>query len=178
MKRRVLLFLVTAILLCVGIAGSTVAWLFSKATVKNTFVLGDISISLNETTGNYYQLIPGANIAKDPKLTVYAGSEPCWLFVKIEEMGDLDKYISYDIADGWTKLEDGVYYREYTIRSNDVVYPILRDNAITVKDTVTEADESYLKKQGIFPSLSFKAYATQSIGFENAADAWEVTKNH
>ena len=176
MKTRVLLFLVAGVLLCAGIAGNTVAWLFSKVFVKNTFVIGDISISLTETTGDEYKLIPGVSIAKDPTVTIHSGSESCWVFIKIEESGNLGDYVTYSLAEGWSELEDDVYYREYTIRHENVVYPVLKNNSITVKDTVTESEENYLKEEGITPGLKFTAYAVQRVGFDLAYDAWQEAK--
>ena len=176
MKKRVLLFLAAIIICCAGLVGNTVAWLYAKTSVTNTFVSGDISITLSETTGSYYQLIPGATIAKDPKLTVHKKSERCWVFIKIEGSADISDYISYEIASGWTMLEEGVYYREHAIYTIDVEYPILKDDVINVKDSVTEADEAYLKDNGIFPLLSFKAYAVQCLGFDTPHDAWQEAK--
>jgi hypothetical protein len=117
-------------------------------------------------------------VSKDPKLTVYVGSEPCWLFVKIEETGELSKYVTYEIADGWTKLEDGVYYREYVISNSNVEYKILENDAVMVKDTVTESDEIYLKKQGIMPEMKLMAYAIQWKSFNNPYDAWQEAKKY
>ena len=76
-----------ALVLVIGCAvGGTVAWLVSSTDpVVNTFTYGDINITLGETTGNDYKIIPGVNIDKNPKVTVKGGSEACWLFVKVEE---------------------------------------------------------------------------------------------
>ena len=93
MKKILLLIAVTAIC-CACLAGNTVAWLIGRSEVTNTFVAGDISIALTETTGNTYPLIPGAVVAKNPTVTVYGGSEACWLFVAVEESDGLDAYIS------------------------------------------------------------------------------------
>ena len=89
--------------------GGTLAWLLDKSeTVTNTFTSSDISITLEETgTENNqksFQMIPGHTIDKDPVVTVVDGSEDCWLFVKIQESTtpDLDSYIRYAIADGWS----------------------------------------------------------------------------
>ena len=80
---------VLALVLVLGCAlGGTVAWLVAKSDpVVNTFTYGDININLEETTGSSYKIIPGVDIAKDPKVTVKANSEACWLFVKVEETG-------------------------------------------------------------------------------------------
>ena len=79
-----------ALVLVIGCAvGGTVAWLTAQTgPVVNTFTYGDIDITLGETTGNNYKIIPGVDIEKDPKVTVKKGSEACWLFVKVKKEGD------------------------------------------------------------------------------------------
>ena len=76
-----------ALVLAIGCAvGGTLAWLISETgPVVNTFTYGDINIGLTETTGRDYTITPGVDIKKDPKVTVEANSEACWLFVKVEK---------------------------------------------------------------------------------------------
>ena len=78
-----------ALVLVIGcVAGGTVAWLVATTdSVTNTFTYGDINIGLTETkpVNQQAKIIPGVDIEKDPKVTVKANSENCWLFVKIDE---------------------------------------------------------------------------------------------
>ena len=177
MKSKVLLIITAVALVCGCVVGGTMAWLRGMATVTNTFTLGEISITLTETTGDTYELVPGATVAKDPKVTVCAGSEACWLFVKIEEKNNLDTYISYTLADGWTALENGVYYRQQAAVSADVAYSVLKDDQITVKDTLTVAQATALKESGTYPTLKLTAYAVQQSGVADVTIAWEQAKN-
>ena len=113
--RKVLLTVCCAALLVCVTIGATVAYLTdSTQEIKITFTVGNVDISLAETTSNY-KMVPSQPIDKDPTVTVEAGSEACWLFVKIEESANLDNYISCDVAEGWTKLNttpaDTIYYR-------------------------------------------------------------------
>ena len=112
-----------ALVLVVGcVAGGTVAWLVATTdTVTNTFTYGKIDITLTETERTY-NIVPGVALAKDPKVTVKAGSEDCWLFVKVGQPIAFADGVSYGIADGWTKLEDGVYYREVPKADTDSEY--------------------------------------------------------
>lgn len=163
-----------ALVLVIGcVAGGTVAWLVAKTgPVVNTFTYGDINITLAETTGENYKIIPGTDITKDPKVTVKANSEACWLFVKVEETGTFvaDK-VTYAIADGWNALPgvDGVYYREVAAVTADTDFGVLKDNKITVKDTLTKGDIKDIAAQ---PKLTFTAYAVQKEGSADAAAAW------
>lgn len=162
-----------ALVLILGVAaGSTVAWLVASTdSVVNTFTYGDINIDLSETTGKNYKIIPGVDIAKDPKVTVKAGSEACWLFVKVEKEGNfVNGKVTYEIADGWTKLEDGVYYREVGAVTADTDFYVLKDNKVTVSDQLTKDDIAGISTQ---PTLTFTAYAVQKDGIADAATAWE-----
>lgn len=180
-----------ALVLVFGCAvGGTIAWLTAtSATVENTFTYGDINIKLEETTGNNYKIIPGVNIHKDPKVTVEADSEACYLFVEVKEEGTfVANKVTYKIADDWIQLKDlagkdvdGVYYRvvsaedaktgkTYNVLKGDDVYS---DGVIIVSSLLTKADVARVTEQ---PKLTFKAYAVQKDGINEAATAWNNAK--
>ena len=170
-----------ALVLVIGcVAGGTVAWLVAKTEpVVNTFTYGNINIALTEDAGGtekQFKIIPGTDITKDPKVTVTAGSEDCWLFVKVVEehwptatLEDGTRKVSYTIADGWTPVEGqtNVYYRE--VKAADTVreFPVLKGNIVTVSDQLTKGDI-----QATPPTLTFTAYAGQQENIDTAADAW------
>ena len=159
-----------ALVLVIGcVAGGTVAWLVAKTDpVVNTFTYGKIDITLTETERTY-NIVPGVALAKDPKVTVKAGSEDCWLFVKVGQPIAFADGVSYGIADGWTKLEDGVYYREVPKADTDSEYYVLKHNEVTVRSALTKED---IAKVGGSPTLTFTAYAVQKENITTAADAW------
>ena len=172
-----------ALVLVIGcVAGGTVAWLVAKTDpVVNTFTYGNINITLAETTGEDYKIIPGKDIPKDPKVTVTAGSEACWLFVKVEKVGDIGTSttdpVRYAIDTGWAQLKDkdgkdvsGVYYRLVDAVDNDTAFNVLKDNKIIVSGELTkETINGYAVQQ---PKLTFTAYAVQKENITTAADAW------
>lgn len=172
MKKKVLSIVAVVLVLCCAIGG-TLAWLTDKtASVKNTFMVGDINIELTETTTNY-KMVPGNTISKDPKVTVKANSEACWLFVKVEKSANFDSFMTYDMADGWTELPSvtGVYYREVAATTAATDFSVLKGDSVSVKDTVTKADLNTLT-QNTFPTLTFTAYAVQKDNVADAATAW------
>lgn len=172
-----------ALVLVIGcVAGGTVAWLVAKTEpVVNTFTYGDINITLAETTGTSYKIIPGTDIPKDPKVTVKGGSEACWLFVKVEEVGAISTIttdpVHYAIDTGWAQLKDkdgkdvsGVYYRLVDAVDNDTAFNVLKDNKIIVSGELTkETIKGYAVQQ---PTLTFTAYAVQQENIADAATAW------
>ena len=165
---------VLALVLVLGCAlGGTVAWLVANSDpVVNTFTYGDININLEETTGSNYKIIPGVDIEKDPKVTVKANSEACWLFVKVQEAGTfVNGKVTYSIADGWKPLagQTGVYYREVDAVTADTVFDVLKDNVVKVSSELTKADIQGITTK---PTLTFTAYAVQKDGIADAATAW------
>ena len=176
MKKKTVALLLALVLVFGVVAGGTLAWLIDKTDpVVNTFTYGNINITLTESTGNNYKIIPGKDITKDPKVTVKATSEACWLFVEVKEEGTFvaDK-VTYSIADGWTKgdgtkIPANVYYREVSAVTADTDFSVLKDNKIIVKDTLTKED---IKNITTNPTLTFTAYAVQKDGIADAATAW------
>ena len=173
MKKKVLSIVAVVLVLCCAIGG-TLAWLTDKTgPVVNTFTVGDINIDLSESENLNLKMVPGNTISKDPKVTVKANSEACWLFVKVEKSANFDSFMTYDMADGWTELPSvtGVYYREVAATTAATDFSVLQGNSVSVKDTVTKADLNALT-QNTFPTLTFTAYAVQKDNVNSAADAW------
>ena len=169
-----------ALVLCVMFAvlaisvGGTVAWLTDKTEpVVNTFTAGDISIELAESKNLDLKMVPGKIITKDPEVTVKAGSEACWLFVKVEKSDNFDTFMSYEMAAGWTALTDvdGVYYREVEATTVDVPYDVIKDDKVTVKEEVTKQQLNALTGT-TQPTLTFTAYAVQKDNIADAQTAW------
>lgn len=165
-SNKKLIALICVVLLMVGAAGATLAWLTDQTqTITNTFTSSDINITLEESgatdsddndllvDSNSYQMIPGSMIAKAPKVTVLGGSEACWLFVEVTKSTDkpFDDYMTYGVrTDIWKSVPgtDNVYYCKVDKSANDQPFYILTageegtayaDGYVTVKGEVTKA---------------------------------------
>ena len=184
--RRILLLVGLMSLVAVISIGGTIAWLTAEtAPVTNTFTPSDINITLTEsdadndgkTLENSYKMVPGGTITKDPKVSVDANSEACWLFVELEKSTNFDKFMTYTIAEGWTLVpgEQNVYYRVMGATSTDASaqMDILSNNQVEVKNTVTKADMNGLT-DAIYPTLTVKAYAVQKEAASTAEAAWAL----
>ena len=201
MKKKSLALVLALAMIVVCVVGGTLAWLIATTPeVKNTFTYGDINIKLEETGATVaadgsatkeFKMIPGYTIAKDPKVTVLAGSEKCYLFVKVEMenntygTGDTAvNYLSYAIADGWTRgdgtnIPSNVYYRvvDASTATADQEFGVLKNDQVTVNDTVTKTMLNALNAEGATqPTLTFTAYACQymknSTASFSAIEAW------
>ena len=194
MKKILVLALAALLLVAVSVAG-TVAYLTATTTpVTNTFSPANIDLELKETlqsdgsdlgTADWKgQLIPGATLKKDPKVTV-TYDVACYVFIKVDETNWNDDIATYTIADGWTELSGNnglVWYKEFAQPTQQTTEEILviKDNQITVKDVgKTELDGLYVTKGGVKTAkdikLVFTAYACQKANGTSefsAAEAW------
>lgn len=189
---KTLVALLSLVLLLGCSLGGTLAWLAdSTGPVTNTFTVGDIDITLVETTEDY-KIVPGVNIAKDPKVTVEGGSEACWLFVKVDEANwpefkeddGTTRKVKYAIATDWTKLTgvegvDNVYYRKVDAETAKAghEYPVLEGNKVTVSNTLTKSEVQGIGTGENAPTLTFTAYAVQQEGVDTPQKAWEIAQD-
>lgn len=162
MKKKLFISVVAVALVACFAIGGTLAWLTDTTDpVTNTFTVGDINITLEESPNLNLKMVPGTTITKDPVATVEAGSEDCYLFVKVEKSANFDNFMTYQMATGWTELETGVYYREVSNNAlQDQDFDVLLNDTVTVKDTVTKEMLNDLTED-TFPTLTFTAYAVQ-----------------
>lgn len=181
MKKKTIAILTSAAMVFCVTVGTTLAWLQAETeNVVNTFTVGDINITLDETnvdkvedtepdrdTVNTYKLVPGNTYVKDPMITVEKGSEECFIFVEIVEANnaytDLDgKVIQYGINEtDWTPVAQGsnVYYYKDTIDATD------SQNDVFVNSTVLSTTNG--KNITINPNLTKEMLE----GIEAAEDA-------
>lgn len=177
MKKKGLAMVLALVLLAVCAVSGTLAWLTAKSdTVVNTFTTSDIKVELTETNETY-KMVPGYDIHKDPKAKVLAGSEECYLFVKLDKSQNFDTFLTYEMAEGWTLVpsETNVYFRKVLTADIGTAYSVLANDQVTVKGEVTKAMMDGLTTETL-PKLTVTAYASQlykSAGVEfTAAEAW------
>ena len=176
MKKKTLALLLALVLVFGAAVGGTIAYLTdTTGPITNTFTVGNINIGLAETATDF-KMVPGCDITKDPKVTVEANSEACWLFVRIDESSNLDDFISYTVASDWTqgdgtKIPANVWYRSVDASTTDQIFSVLAGDKVAVNNTVTKAMMDNLT-DSTRPTLTFTACAVQADGFTAAADAW------
>lgn len=176
MKVKTIAMILASVMIVVGMVSGTLAWLTASADeVVNTFTTSTINVELTETKTDF-KMVPGYDIAKDPKAKVLTGSEECWLYVKLEKSSNFDNYLTYEMADGWT-LVDGqsnVYARKVETANIGAEYSVLKGDKVTVKGDVTKAMMETAETNR--PTLTITAYASQlnknSTEKFTAAQAW------
>lgn len=157
------------------IGGGTFAYLKGETDpITNSFRTNQVQVSLEETTGNEYNIIPGTTQRKDPKVTVN-NTVDAYVFVEVADA--TEGLVRYAIADGWIPLDGvpNVYYRlvsaaqdvkEFSVLANDEV----RYSKALENDDMTDGSGSL--KRGI--DLSFNAVAIQAEPFADAKEAYKA----
>lgn len=186
MKKKLTLVLSLALAVAIGIGG-TLAYLTSKPTALiNTFTVGSLNITAAEPKWdpNNAKIYPGAVINKDPTVTVTAGSEACYVFVKVDVAADIaavlaENGINYDTTN-WTKLtgegvSENVYYT--TVSAADAATGKTLPAVFTSVTINQNAGNAAIEAaQG--DTITVTAYAIQRAGFEsNVVGAWNTVKS-
>lgn len=181
---KTLVALLSLVLLLGCSLGGTLAWLSdSTDPVINTFTVGDINISLDESDDLDLTIVPGVPIKKDPKVTVLEGSEACWLFVEIKESANWPDDLTYSVVtgtEGWTKLTgvegvENVYYRQVGASDRAQEFYVLAGNTVTVSESLTKSELQQFASNK--PTLTFTAYAVQQEGVADAETAWGIAQD-
>ena len=190
MKKILALGSGAALLVTASVMG-TMAYLSSTTgVVKNTFTFGQVNITLDEeevteygidtdkdvvnrVQANTYKLIPGHNYLKDPTIHVAAGSEECYLFVKVVDgLANIEAentIATQMAANGWSSVSgaENVYAYSSTVDAREAKNEIdvkVFDN-FTLKTDANVADYSNAE-------ITITAYAIQADGFTSSDDAW------
>lgn len=229
-KSKALLLALCAVLLVVASVLTTLSYLTDTKEVKNVFTVGNVKITLDEAkvntsgeplkkaadtsedvpaesvaaayrvTANEYKLQPGKTYTKDPTIHVDQNSEPCFLFVKIdnglvqtiegtavniEAATQTDGYKT--IADqmaalGWVEvtgadLVDGIY--AYVGTADGATLPLQvagsTDIAIFEKFKIADSVDGTTLANFDGSQITVTAYAVQASGFEGESAAAIIT---
>ncbi|MBQ4648386.1 MAG: hypothetical protein IJB76_04410 [Clostridia bacterium] len=212
MKKRTVAILMACTLILGATVGVTFAWLISgPKAVVNTFVAGKVAITLDEAEvnksgtaissaqrvqENEYTLIPGHSYDKDPTVHIEAGSEPCYVFVKVQNgistIESSTNSIERQMTDnGWEVLSgaggtNGTVYYFKTNTGKNAGVAVDANGKITVRATGNPVDLVVFESFTIdgtkahnneisalsANSITVTAYAIQALGSTSAADAW------
>ena len=204
MKKKILVTLAVvacALLLVAGSIVGTLAYLTSTKSVTNTFTVGKVAITLDETevntdgtaknnpatraeNGNKYHLLPGQTYTKDPIVHVLEESEECWVFVKVVnglsaiETTETGKTIAEQIvANGWTKYttnDDGsVVYYQAAINAKNEQKNLKVFEKVTIAANVNNTTLATYANAEVVVT----AYAVQSAGVDTVDAAWNAVKD-
>ena len=201
-RSKALLLILCAMLLLIASALGTVAYLTVQDTVKNTFSVGKVDVTLDEgsegsagkrsmrarSTGvpvdeNDHILMPGHTYTKDHTIHVDAVSEDSYIFVKVE-----NGIASYEAASsaeegGYRTIADQITANGWTALESaaDVYYREYTKSStgsdFAVFNTFKIADNANDAESwgSCDAQVAVTAYAVQKDGFDTASAAWMAT---
>ena len=159
-KSKALLLTLCAVLLVTASVLGTMAFLTSTASVKNTFTVGSVKITLDEAkvtpdgkpvegaarvAENSYKLMPGHTYTKDPTIHVDAASEDCFIRAKVtltnakEWIAIATKYADNKVENIIKGTDDNIWW---------VSQPAVDETANTVTYTFVYKNESHTDELG------------------------------
>lgn len=159
-KSKALLLTLCAVLLVTASVLGTMAFLTSTASVKNTFTVGSVKITLDEAevtadgkpvegaarvAENSYKLMPGHTYTKDPTIHVDASSEDCFIRAKVT-LTNADKWIEIAKKYADNKVENIIKGTDDNIWW--VSQPAVDETANTVTYTFVYKNESHTDELG------------------------------
>ena len=157
------------------IGGGTFAYLKGETDpITNSFRTNQVQVSLEETTGNEYNIIPGTTQRKDPKVTVN-NTVDAYVFVEVADA--TEGLVRYAIADGWIPLDGvpNVYYRLVSAAQDVKEFSVLANDEVRYSKALENhdmTDGSGSLKRDI--NLSFNAVAIQAEPFADAKEAYNA----
>lgn len=189
---KILALVIGTILLVCSSVATTLAWLTDNATIVNTFTVGNVAITMDETdvdnstadadrdTANVYQLVPGKSFTKDPIIHIAANSDNAYLFVQITNeltsVEGADTIESQLVTKGWKGVlgHPGVYYYS----EGDALKAVSANTNVPVFDTFTVANDATNNQLANVNSkaITVTAYAIQAEGMtgKTPAQVWSL----
>ena len=207
MKKKYIIFVLCGIFIFSTIivfkVNSSYAFLKDVKEIKNTYTVGNISITLDEANvsehglvidekrviQNYYHLMPGYTYVKDPVVTILNGSVDSYIriLIKIDKISILkeiygenftlnDLYNNFNpnwIYSGETLIDDTITY-EY--RYKTIVNGLNEDKKLEpLFDSFTIKNDLTKEQLTNLSNLEIKitAEAIQATGFQDENTAWQ-----
>lgn len=193
-KIKMLMLSLCAVLLGVVCAYGTMAYLYDKDVATNTFTVGKVAITLDETDvdgstpnqerdqENKYHLLPGWNYKKDPTVHVETGSEDCYVYVKV-----LNGMVAYEAMPGdclsddiqiENDADDCDYIKLYLKavphdeQGNPFTYSEQFENIDGKDQTQIEGqrDETFVTMQDFLSVLTMRIYNGEDLIYEASPD--------
>lgn len=153
-----------AVLLVVGTALTTIAYLQDKDSVVNTFTVGNVVITLDEAkvdeygkeipntdrvTENKYKLVPGVTYTKDPQVHVAAKSEDCYvrILMTLNKQDVLDEIFDpgIELTEIFDFNENNWEYKGYTTSEDgkERTYEFRYKTVVPYSESVTDLEKLF-----------------------------------
>ena len=194
MKKKITAIFLCVALVAIAIVGASLAYFTDTKTATNTFTMGDVKITLDETSvanptgprvaSNEYNVYPGAVVTKDP-VVHNIGKNAAYIRAKVEVKGwvtNREKYPNYvagELKDSLKYLIDGLgegwSLVSATAANEDVTFVLKYDGVLAAGANATAMFQQVKVPAGLqngqeFGTIKVTAEAIQTDGF----DTWDA----
>lgn len=179
MKKKIVALCLCVALAVVAIGGATLAYFTDTDNATNTFTVGKVDITLNETfDGNNAKLMPGIDVNKDVTIKLNEGSSDAYVWYLWKIPADLDS------IDGTTGTNNALHVNSLgstwdKYRTNTKYWPDGQTEALPIEKTwdhdpevelgLTAGPEGYLYTETI-DGVAYHVYAALYHGKLSAGD--------
>lgn len=201
--KKALLLALCAVLLVAATVMGTMAYLTAKATVTNTFTMGNVAMTMDEAKVNVngepvdedgkavdlkdarrvientYKLMPGHAYTKDPTVHVAANSENSWIFVKVDNQISAFESKATDYVNIAAQIEaKGWKELEAGVYYKEYTTAATMTDYVVFENFTIDSGAEKVTSWGSATNeqVVITAYAIQKDGFPTAADAWKVAQ--
>lgn len=194
MKKKLVAGGLVAALAATAIGGATLAYFTDEEKAVNTFTVGTVDITLTEDkwVESDAKLIPGRVIDKNPTITLEAGSEDAYTFMKVQLSKDfVDLLTEYatavgvtdpadygDVIDDWFVSEVGPKVMSVNLTEGYVILGVMSPksagDSVTYFDRVTVptgVTKEMLSDKDNY-TITVTGYAIQEEGFDTREEAF------
>lgn len=194
MKKKLVAGGLVAALAATAIGGATLAYFTDEESKDNTFTVGTVDITLTEDkwVESDAKLIPGRVIDKNPTITLEAGSEDAYTFMKVQLSKDfVDLLTEYatavgvtdpadygDVIDDWFVSEVGPKVMSVNLTEGYVILGVMSPksagDSVTYFDQVTvptSVEKEMLSVDDDY-TITVTGYAIQAEGFDTREEAF------
>lgn len=200
MKKKITAIFLCVALVAIAIVGASLAYFTDTQDAENTFTMGKVAITLDETNVNdptgdrvnsnkYQNVRPGVPVTKDPIVHNAEGSNDAWIRAKVEVKGWVD---TCKLATGYTTGMDmkatlnlliddlGKDWSvvDAKVDGNDVTFVLKYANKLAPKESTTAMFNAVtvpagIKNDGTFGPIKITANAIQADGLAD----WDAAFN-
>lgn len=201
MKKKITAIFLCVALVAIAIVGASLAYFTDSKTAENTFTMGNVAITLDETdvtnptgdrvtSNDYLNVRPGVPVTKDPIVRNAEGSNDAWIRAKVEVKGWVD---TCQLATGYTTgmdmkatlnllidaLGEGWSVVDADVNGKDVTFVLMYANKLAPKDSTTAMFNEVtvpagIEKGGSFGPINITAQAIQADGLADWTTAFNA----
>ena len=171
LNKKTLIVIISAVLVVAAAVAGTLAWLQDNAEGNVTLQGSDhVTVTLADASLGTMKVIPGQKVTYNPQVTV-DNTVDAFVFVQINDTNNV-LGANPALVDGWTALQNGVYYRTVAADAETKTFSFFNGGQITIDSNLNNDTISSINNQ----TFGIKAYAIQSAWINGEATGTTATE--